>query len=674
MVLLRLYSYVFINFLSSAMKLRNRNTEIPPTSEERADPIFGDYILGGRTQFSRGSAMVEGFDTFLGNSGGDRFSENRLGRIISEKIWFYFIGLAIITVSVVLVRAAFLQLYEGNSYRVLAEENRIREIPILPKRGIIYDSQGEVITTNAPLFLLTLRGVDLPRSAENRASVFALLREQGAQFDIRKAEEQLLIKPDVILTELSYAEALKFMTITQDLEGVEVVLYERREYINPEKFSHVIGYLGPVSESDITNLTDNYLINDFLGKTGVELIYEEELRGTLGKRNVEVDSKGKEKTFTTINDPIDGYNLHLTIDKVVQEKIYSLLDDALKNYDTKKASVIVTDPMTGEIISLVSYPSFDNQQFYQGIESEPYQKLLTDPDQPLFNRSISGQYPPGSTFKTILATAGLDTGKITPNTTYLSTGGIRVSQWFFPDWRAGGHGATNVYKAIADSVNTFFYILGGGYDTISGIGVDKIREYAIAFGLLKPTGIDLTNEASGFFPSPQWKREVKNEQWYIGDTYNLSIGQGDVLVTPIQMTMVTAAIANGGTLYKPHLLKYFSTRDNVIIGPGEDWIIHEQVADPGAIAVVKRAMRETVLTGSATSMQIVPTLVSGKTGTAQWHSTKDPHGWFIGFAPYDEPEIAFTVLVEESGGGNTTAVPIARNFLTWYFTEYKESL
>lgn len=249
-----------------------------------------------------------------------------------------------------------------------------------------------------------------------------------------------------------------------------------------------------------------------------------------------------------------------------------------------------------------------------------------------------------------------------------------MSRWFFPDWRAGGHGLTNVYKAIADSVNTFFYILGGGYNDISGLGVEKIREYAISFGLLHQTGIDLTSEAPGFFPSPQWKREVKNEQWYIGDTYNLSIGQGDVLVTPLQMNMVTAAIANGGTLYKPHLLKYFTDNNETIIVPGENWINNESVASSEAVEVVKRAMRETVLTGSARSMQIVPVPVSGKTGTAQWHSTKLPHSWFIGFAPYDTPEVAITILVEESGGGDQVAVPIARTFLTWYFTEYKENL
>ena len=653
------------------MRYHDRDNSSDSTDSSH-DSIFGDFILSGKTSVSRNDSWVEGFDTSVGNSGVDVFTENRLGRIINERMWFYLIAGMIAIAAVILLRAAFLQLYEGNAYRALAEGNRIRPVPILPKRGLIYDTNGIPLATNIPLFLLTLRASDLPQDANARNELFTTLERSGIALDRTAIEEELLEKAEVVIAELPYEEALAFMATTQDLEGAGVSVYERRSYENPVYFSHVIGYLGPVTDQELPELSDNYLINDYLGKTGVEFVYEEELRGVLGVKNTEVDSKGKEEKVTAIDDPQHGYNLHLTLDKQVQEKLYDLLDEALAGKEHKRAAAIVVNPNNGEVISLVSYPGYNNQEFYQGLDTETYREVLEDPNKPLFNRALSGQYPPGSTFKTIMAVAGLEDGKITPRTTYLSTGGIQVSRWFFPDWRAGGHGQTNIYKAIADSVNTFFYILGGGYNDISGLGVDRIRQKALEFGLLATTGIDLTNEATGFFPSPDWKREVKNEQWYIGDTYNLSIGQGDILVTPLQMTMVTSAIANGGTLYQPHVIKHFSTRDDTIIAPGKDWVTTEQVGDLDAIQIVKRAMRETVLSGSARSMQTIPAAISGKTGTAQWHSTKDPHAWFIGFAPYDEPEIAFTFLLEESvdGGGSQVAVPIARSFLSWYFTEY----
>jgi penicillin-binding protein 2 len=316
---------------------------------------------------------------------------------------------------------------------------------------------------------------------------------------------------------------------------------------------------------------------------------------------------------------------------------------------------------------MVSLPSYDNNQFAVGISTKDYQMLIENPDQPLFNRSVSGEFPSGSTIKPVMAAAALQERVVSENTKFQSSGGLRIGQWFFPDWQAGGHGSTDVRKAIAQSVNTYFYYIGGGYEEFQGLGVERIVRYGKLFGLGEQTGIDLPGEAKGFLPTPDWKKEAKGEPWYIGDTYHLSIGQGDLLVTPLQVAMYTAAFANGGTLFRPHLVKTVLFGDDRIMTSVKEEPIREKFIDEYDMQVVRDGMRQTVLSGSARSMQSVPVPVAGKTGTAQWSSKKDPHAWFTGFAPYDNPAVAITVLIEEGEEGSSVAVPVAREFLTWYF-------
>jgi len=290
----------------------------------------------------------------------------------------------------------------------------------------------------------------------------------------------------------------------------------------------------------------------------------------------------------------------------------------------------------------------------------------------LFNRVISGEFPAGSTFKPVMAAAALQEKIINANTSFMSTGRLCVGEWFFPDWKAGGHGLTNVKKALADSVNTFFYYVGGGFGDFKGLGIDKIVKYAALFGLDKVTGIDLPNEASGFLPSQKWKEDTKNEVWYIGDTYHASIGQGDITVTPLQVANYTAAIANGGTLYEPHVVTKILDHNNNLITKIKPQVVRSNFISPENIKIVQEGMRQTITAGSGRSLNSLPVEVAGKTGTAQWSSTQATHAWFTGFAPYDQPEIAITVLVEAGGEGSTVAVPIVKEILQYYFGDSKK--
>jgi penicillin-binding protein 2 len=324
------------------------------------------------------------------------------------------------------------------------------------------------------------------------------------------------------------------------------------------------------------------------------------------------------------------------------------------------------NPQNGEVVAMVSWPTFNNNDFIGGISKEKYQEYSNNSNAPLFNRVISGSYPSGSIIKLIIAAAGLEEKIITPNTNIYSSGGLQISKWLFKDWKVGGHGYTNLNKAIAWSVNTYFYMVGGGYDAFKGLGVDNLIKYMKKFGLSEKTGIDLPAENDGFLPSEEWKKITKHEQWYIGDTYNLSIGQGDLLVTPIQAAVWTSAIANGGKKITPHLVSRIidsQTKQKKELGLNTNSV---QIISQENASLVKRAAKECVMNGSCGMLRTLRISSGGKTGTAQWHSTKETHGWFTAFAPYENPQIVVTAIVEEGGEGAYSAMPIVYNFLNWW--------
>lgn len=591
-------------------------------------------------------------------------------------------------IAIILFRAAFLQIIKGDYYFLMAEGNRIRIERVEPERGVIYDRNMNVLVRNKANFMLYIVPADLPAEEDLNSLFFqieniigeGLLDEAREKIKAIKKNSLETYQPMFIKDNIEYEKAMKLYLKSADWPGVVLTSKSGREYPFTEEnggksisLSHVLGYTGKINEQELKQYGNEYLPIDYIGKMGIEYFWENELKGMGGRKQIEVDALGKEKKVISKTDAISGNNLKLSLDLNQQVKLEEILKGELNQTKLKKGIAIAIDPNNGEILALINLPSFNNNIFARGISKEEYSNLINDKDMPLFNRAVSGEYPSGSTIKPIMASAALEEGIINENTSVLSNGGIRVGQWFFPDWKAGGHGITNVRKAIAESVNTFFYYIGGGYQDFKGLGIEKMIYYFDLFGLGAQTGIDLPGEADGFLPSKEWKEKEKNETWYIGDTYHVSIGQGDLLVTPIQVAAYTCFFANGGKLYRPHLVTDKLSEDNknsehIKIEP-----IRENIIKPYSIQIVREGMRKTVENGSARSLQSVPVPVAGKTGTAQWSSKEKNHAWFIGFAPYDKPEIAIIVLLEAGGEGSSVAVPVARDYLNWYFGTYKKA-
>lgn len=568
-------------------------------------------------------------------------------------------------------RLFYLQLLRGGDYLSIAEGNRLR-LNVLPaSRGIIYDRFNTPLVTNIAHFSLYFIPGDLPKDNEGKDALAEELYILSG-----KSKEEILrlffsasadsFNQVVITDELSHEQAIKISLAEEKLPGVKLSIDPRREYLTAGGLSHILGFLGELSDEELKTYEEQgYKPGDYRGKSGVEYIYEKILRGQNGLEEVEVDSRGKPKKIIARQEPVEGNDLILTIDLDLQKRLADSLGKAIDGASgSGSGSAIALDPRNGEILALVSLPDYDNNFFSAGINAEAYNKYLSDERKPLFNRSVAGAYPPGSIFKPIVALAALEDGIINENKTFLSTGGLRIDKWFFPDWKVGGHGRVNVIRALADSVNTFFYYIGGGYADFEGLGVEKIKKYASQFGLGHTLGVDLSSEAAGFLPDENWKLAAKKEPWYIGDTYHLSIGQGDILVTPLQVAAYTAVFANGGTLYQPHLL-----REARSYTAPQDYVIKSNFISPSNIAVVRRGLRETVLSGSARSLNALPFTSAGKTGTAQVGGDIRTHAWFAGFAPYDDPSLVIIILIENGGEGSSVAVPVFREVASWYFAE-----
>ena len=634
--------------------------------------------------FSQSSDWVE--DAFLSRND----SEDEIGFIVSFKKIRLIIFLILFLILFLIARIVYLQFYQNEYYLELANNNRERVKRIEPKRGIIYDRNHIPLVRNVANFLLYLVPIDLPTDKVARERIIVKISDiLGKEFyeKIKKKLEKINLNsfnaysPIFIKDNIVYEKAMELYIESDSMPGVFLINKTRREYLNKSiknseekilSLSHILGYMGKISEKDLKKYGEEYLLIDYIGKTGIENFFENELKGINGRKHIEVDAIGKERKIINIEKPIDGHNLILSIDIHIQEELEKLINRHLKEEikERKKISVIISDPNSGAIFALFSWPSFDNNIFSKGVSHEEYQKLINDPFKPLFNRSISGEYPSGSTIKPAMVIAALEDGIITSKTRIRSNGGIRISQWFFPDWLSGGHGLVNASDAIAESVNTFFYYIGGGYDNFSGLGVEKIINYLADFGFGSQSGIDLPGESLGFLPSKKWKEKTKKERWYIGDTYHLSIGQGDLLVTPLQISNLTSLIANKGVLYRPHLVTQIQNSQNdKIIRKIKPIAIRKNFSSKDNIEVASIGMRKAVVSGSAKLLNDLKVDVAGKTGTAQWSSTKENHAWFTGFAPYENAEIVFTILIEEGGEGSSVAVPIAKDFFKWYFDE-----
>lgn len=571
--------------------------------------------------------------------------------------------------SILLFRAFYLQLIKGDYYLNIAEGNRIRSDIIKANRGIIYDRFGEVLAKNVSYFFVYISPELIPDDEDTKNKLIdhlsSVLEIDRAELEERIYNEESDSDQVLIYENLPYEKAIGLMLFSETNPSIQVSYESRRQYDKDLGLSHVLGYLGVVDANDVKN---NYNYNDRIGKSGIELIYEDMLKGKSGIRQTEVDAFYREKSIVSVTEPEDGSDIYLTIDAKAQKKLYEIIKNNSERYEKDRIAAVVLDPNDGGVLAMVSLPDFDNNIFTSSLDRDEYLSLISNPSNPLLNRVISGTYPLGSLFKMVVGAAALEEGIINTSFTVNSTGGVQIGNNFFPDWRGAGHGITNIYWAIADSVNTFFYTIGGGNNQwlSLGLGVDKIVEYAKQFGFAGYSGIDLPSEVPGFLPNKEWKEENLGERWYLGDTYNLSIGQGYLLGTPIQAANLVSYFANDGTVYKPHFIKEFQKDGQVELE--EPDIALTNVVSSDNLNAIRRGLRETVKSGTAQSLQSVSVPVAGKTGTAQFRRDKEPHSWFASFAPYEEPKVAMTVLVEE-GSDYGLAVKISREFLEWYFSQ-----
>lgn len=579
----------------------------------------------------------------------------------------------VIVVLVILVgRSAWMQIHQGSLLLSLAEGNRIQSETLPSLRGKIFDRSGKLLAYNEPSFTLWVQDetwsdpqkyVEMIRQGASLLGVDESTLHDSL-LDAARSGGARLVAHDV-----SHERAMRVLAAPEIYPAFEIQSSTERvtAFPNAVTLSSILGYVGLVTEEEYAaRKGEGYAYQDVIGKTGVEQAYEMLLRGRPGERKVETDAFGQVIAVLSERQPIDGVELTLHLDVELQEKIEALLEARERKGSPLRAAVVVMDPRDGAIRALVSYPGYAYDTFGLRVDTQAYRALVEDERRPLFARAIAGQYPSGSTIKPVGAAAALEEGLIDERTSFLSTGGLRIGQFFFPDWRAGGHGVTDVRRAIADSVNTFFYIIGGGYDEFQGLGLARLMSYADRFGFGSPLGIDMSGEASGFLPSDQWKRETKGEPWYIGDTYHVSIGQGDILVTPLQITAMMAVFANGGTLFAPQLVdRYVEQGRAHEVDPR---VLESQVVGADTVRVVREGLRQGVTQGSSIRLNALPVEVAGKTGTAQWHSEKESHAWFTGFAPYQDPQIVVTILIEEGGEGSAVAVPLAHDILSWWFS------
>lgn len=569
-------------------------------------------------------------------------------------------GFLLFAITLVIGRGAYLQIIQGGSFRERAEHNRVENIVIPAPRGIIYDMHKTQLVENISSTDLVINPTQLPTQDNESAlidrltTLLPLLPPEEIQAAIAKARKT---QQNTLLSKaINHDTVLAIEEAERELPGVYLASSLVRKYPYAEILAHVLGYTSPVTAEELEK-ESSLAVTDTTGKQGIEKIYDASLRGQHGLTYTEVNASGKQKTNLGTKPAIPGEDITLTINVDLQKFIYGLFSEKNERAkqsrgDPLRGAAIVLDPNSGAVRALVSYPSHDPNIFSQPSLRSHAASIFQDPATPLFNRAVDGMYPSGSTIKPFLAAAALEEGVITPQTTVYSTGGITVGPWHFADWKAGGHGITNVTKALSESVNTFFYMVAGGLDGNPGLGIDRATTYLKSFGWGTKTGIDLPSEAAGFLPSPDWKLKTTGQPWYIGDTYHLGIGQGDVLVTPLQIAAATGAIAQGKYWFTPHLIEGSITKRLIPIRSEY-------------VRVVQEGMRQAVINGSSRSLSTLPMLLAGKTGTAQIGGTEKTHAWFTSFGPYKNPTYVVTILLEEGGAGDKDAVPIAKEIWQW---------
>jgi penicillin-binding protein 2 len=563
--------------------------------------------------------------------------------------------IVILVFLLLILRLWQLQIIQGNEYMKISEANRMRMINIPAPRGIIFDRNGIPLVKNSAYFYVSL----IPDEF-NKNKIFSLSKILNVPAEeilekINKNESSpfmpIRLKQGLSLSEIAYIEARR-----SDFPGLFIETEVSREYIYGEVGSHLIGYLGKISPSQSKDpAIKNVHPDTFIGQWGIEKLFDNILRGTPGKRIIEVNALGREIRLLQEKPPVKGQDITLSVD-------INLLKETDKAFGKRAGAFVAIKPDTGEILSLISKPSFDPNLFTRGISYDNWLSLMEDKKKPMLNRALQSQYPPGSTFKIVTAIAGLEEGVITPDTKVNCRGEISYGKWHFGCWRKNGHHVLSLHRAIVESCDVYFYEVG------RRLGIDRLHAYALNLGLGKKTGIKLGIERQGLIPNTQWKLKIQNLPWFPGETFIAAIGQGYISVTPIQLAVMVSSIANGGNLFKPLLIK-----DSQPLLAGKTNIKPEtlEVIRKGLLGVIN----DTGGTGWAAKSQLIN--IGGKTGTAQVVATRKAsdqlpeefrdHAWFVAFAPLEKPEIALSVLVEHGGHGGAAAAPIAKKAIEAYF-------
>lgn len=566
---------------------------------------------------------------------------------------------------ILFLRLWSLQLVEGDELRQRSEHNRIRLQDLPPWRGMIMDRSGEVLVSNRPSFDLVaiLEDVtDFPLLAQRLGSLLHLdSRQILAQLESAQHSgfHQVRLKGDLAWREMALVETFK-----AELPGVSIMITPKREYKHSGLACHLLGYLGEISDQQLkSGRFPKYKMGDYLGKQGIELAWEDFLRGQRGYRRIEVDAYGRELGQLDQNLSSPGANVFLTLDLKLQQEAEACLAD-------KSGAIVALDPQTGKILALASAPHFSQEAFERGLTSKEWQELSSRKDHPLENRALKGQYPPGSTFKIVMAVAGLEEKVITPATVVYCNGTLPFGKHVFHCWRKGGHGGMNLHSALVNSCDIYFYTLG------RRLGIERIAKWSRRFGLGAPTGLKLDKEMPGLVASPAWKLSRFGAPWQEGDTVSIAIGQGYNLATPLQMAQVVAALANGGTIFEPQLVEKVESPAGEILFQAKPIVKSRLDANPKNLALVQKGLLGVVSNGTGRGARLPHLQVAGKTGTSQVvalekEKTKKKehqnHAWFVAYAPFEEPRLAVAVLVEHGGGGGAVAAPLAKRLIAAYY-------
>lgn len=612
------------------------------------------------------------------------FDQSRFEGVMEQPIRasvFVSFGILFLLVGLLLLgRGAYLTLEAGEKFALRAGENHLRHSTIIPERGIVYDRHMRPLAFNVPGFrvVFDMTRMPIPTPSEE-LQTFAELMGRNVSEVVSLVERERGHGEIVVELIRDWELANQISVAFKNKDYLHVEPTPLRDYVTHPAFSHIIGYVSRVTEDDVATDQSAFLWG-FTGKSGIERTYDTLLRGTLGMRIVETDSQGKTLSEGIFRKEDFGKGLVLTISSDFQEIVYEYVSRTVEEQGFRGGSAVALDAVTGEVLALVSYPGFNIKAFSEGGPAEEITYALQNEKHPLFFRAISGLYPPASTVKPFLALGAIEEGIIDPQTIIHTTGQLVVPNPYnparpaiFKDWK--NHGAVNMRQALAVSSDVYFWTIGGGYGAQEGLGLQRIRSYLEKFGFGDETGIDLLGEETGSIPDEAWKKEryPDDPAWRIGDTYNISIGQGGLLVTPLQMARSTLALARG-ELLQPHVVKSIldanGREEQRTTSPRVQKMVE---AHEYAFTVVREGMREAVQSGTARGVADLPVEVAAKTGTAEVGKTGRIHSWFIGYLPADNPALVLVINLEEGKGGTLIgATSAARYILGWYVNHANE--